>query len=601
MDYGDRYSEKKISAVNRELRKTFRTAQAELKKKLADFEKRHARENKRKKDQLAAGKITKQDYQDWLTGQVFIRNQWQANLRQVCKTMHDANKQAMNIVNNSRFDVFAENYNFNAWQAEKAINVSFNLYNAESVARLMTDEPQLLPEWKIDEEKDYIWNYNRVNNIVRQGIIQGEGIPEITDRLCSGLATSNEAKMRMFARTALGAAQSAGRQQQMEDAAAMGIVVHKRWLAAHDSKTRDAHRDLDGQEVPYDKPFKSELGDIRYPKDPEADAANVFNCFIGETLAATDSDVVRSYKHEYSGKLITVKSACGVKFTCTPNHPILTDRGWIHAESLNDGDHLVIASIGENNLMGIDPHIDHTFPTMDTIHEFINKMGGKRTRCLRVNFHGDVPTTNVEVVTQERFLRNNGDASGGNSINELLFKHTDKAMACKGTLAKHFRRVWLATLRNIGRHRKPLSFVRRGVRHADKHRFGSVSQIDATLFKAKNDAASCDADFFSKCFDGLPGNVFIDNVIEINISSANHIPVYNLQTQNGYYFVNSIVTESDGKCNGIFAIAHNCRCTMVTIYPKYEDYSRKYGEGVTIDGQSYQEWKNGKQKRGEMN
>lgn len=278
MDYGERYAEKKISAVNRELRKTYRTAQAELKKKLADFEKRHEKENKRKKEQLAAGEITKQDYKDWLTGQVFIRNQWQANLRQVCKVMHDANNQTMNIINNSRFDVFAENYNFNAWQAEKAINVSFSLYNAESVARLMTDDPQLLPEWKIDEEKDYIWNYNRVNNIVRQGIIQGEGIPEITDRLCSALATSNDAKMRMFARTALGAAQSAGRQKQMEDAAAMGIEVHKAWRAAHDSRTRDAHRDLDGQEVPYDKPFKSELGEIMYPKDPTAAPANVFNC-----------------------------------------------------------------------------------------------------------------------------------------------------------------------------------------------------------------------------------------------------------------------------------------------------------------------------------
>ena len=278
MDYGERYTEKKISAVNRELRKTYRTAQAELKKKLADFEKRHAKENKRKKDQLAAGEITKQDYKDWLTGQVFIRNQWQANLRQVCKVMHDANRQAINIVNNSRFDVFAENYNYNAWKAERDIAVSFNVYSAEAVAQLMTDEPQLLPEWKIDEEKDYTWNYNRVNNIVRQGIIQGEGIPEITDRLCSALATSNDAKMRMFARTALGAAQSAGRQKQMEDAATMGIEVHKAWRAAHDSRTRDAHRDLDGQEVPFDKPFQSELGEIRYPKDPTAKAANVFNC-----------------------------------------------------------------------------------------------------------------------------------------------------------------------------------------------------------------------------------------------------------------------------------------------------------------------------------
>ena len=75
MDYGERYTEKKISAVNRELRKTYRTAQAELKKKLADFEKRFAAKNKQKKKELDEGKISKQDYQDWLTGQVFIRNQ----------------------------------------------------------------------------------------------------------------------------------------------------------------------------------------------------------------------------------------------------------------------------------------------------------------------------------------------------------------------------------------------------------------------------------------------------------------------------------------------------------------------------------------------
>ena len=278
MDYGERYADKKISAVNRELRNTYRTAQAELKKKLADFEKRFAEENKRKKQQLANGEISKQDYKDWLTGRVFVRNQWQSNLRQVCKVMQDCNKQALNIVNTSRFDVFAENYNYNAWKAEREIAVSFNLYSAEAVARLMLGDPQLLPEWEIDEPKDYTWNYKKVNNIIRQGIIQGEGVSEITDRLCRDLATGNENKMRMFARTAINSAQNAGRQKQMEDAANMGIEVNKRWMATHDSKTRDAHRDLDGKEVPFDKPFKSQLGEIMFPGDPTAEPANVYNC-----------------------------------------------------------------------------------------------------------------------------------------------------------------------------------------------------------------------------------------------------------------------------------------------------------------------------------
>ena len=278
MDYGERYADKKISAVNRELRKTYRTAQTELKKKLADFEKRFSAKNKQKKQELDEGKISKQDYKDWLTGQVFIRSQFEQSIRQVNAVMLDCNRQAMNIMNNARFDVFAENYNYNAWKAERSIAVSFNVYSAESVARLMLGDPQLLPEWKIDKKKDYVWNYNKVNNIVRQGIIQGEGVPEITDRLCSELASGNEAKMRMFARTAINSAQNAGRQKQMEDAAEMGIEVKKRWIATRDSRTRDAHRDLDGAEVPFDQPFKNEYGEIMFPGDPTAKTANVFNC-----------------------------------------------------------------------------------------------------------------------------------------------------------------------------------------------------------------------------------------------------------------------------------------------------------------------------------
>ena len=41
---------------------------------------------------------------------------------------------------------------------------------------------------------------------------------------------------------------------------------------------------LDGQLADVDKPFHSELGDIMYPGDPEADPANVYNCRC--TLAA---------------------------------------------------------------------------------------------------------------------------------------------------------------------------------------------------------------------------------------------------------------------------------------------------------------------------
>lgn len=278
MDYGHRYADKKISAVDRELKKTYRTAQKEMKTKLADFNKRFEKKNRELKKKLADGEITDDEYKSWLTGQVFVRSRWEEQIRMINSVLLDHNRQALNIVNTSRFDVFAENYNYNAFLAERGIVGTFNLYNAEAVARLIVDDPQILPEWNIDKAKDYKWNRQKVNNAIRQGIIQGKTVEEITADLTEGLASKNESRMRLFARTAITEAENAGRQQQMNDAAAMGIEVKKRWLATHDGRTRDAHRGLDGDTVPFDQPFHSMLGDIMHPGDPTAAPANVYNC-----------------------------------------------------------------------------------------------------------------------------------------------------------------------------------------------------------------------------------------------------------------------------------------------------------------------------------
>ena len=274
-DYADSYTDKKISQVDRELRKTYRNAQKELKQKLADFNKKFAEKSKEMKKRLATGEITKEDYQSWLTGKVFVRNQWQEKIKVVNAVMLDHNKQAMNLINNGTLDVFAESYNYSAWKAESEIAASFTVYNAESVARLILGDPQLLPKWKINEKKDYNWNYTKVNNIIRQAIIQGKGVEEITGELCDRLSSTNDSKMRMFARTALGSAQNAGRQAQMDDAVKMGIEVNKRWDATHDGKTRDSHRAMDGEEVPENQPFSNGL---MFPKDPQGAPEEIYNC-----------------------------------------------------------------------------------------------------------------------------------------------------------------------------------------------------------------------------------------------------------------------------------------------------------------------------------
>ena len=279
-DYGSAITDKAIDATARKITRIYKQAAKDLKAKLKDFNQHKKEKQKEMLAMVKNGEITKASYESWLRGQVFIGTQWQDKIYQTVKIIQNANAEAALVVNNDRLNVFAENYNFAAYQLEKKTKgiVSFNIYDDRTVARLIKEKPKMLPSYKVNEPKDYKWNRQKVENAVTQGIIQGEGIDKITDRMVDALCSTNENRMRTFSRTAMTGAQNAGRQAQMEDAEDQGIKVKKRWIATLDDRTRDTHAELDGQEVPINQPFEVDGMEIMFPGDPNADPSLVYNC-----------------------------------------------------------------------------------------------------------------------------------------------------------------------------------------------------------------------------------------------------------------------------------------------------------------------------------
>lgn len=283
-DYGSKVTDKAIAEAEKKLRKVYEKAAKELRGKLISFNEKFAKKQTEMRAKLEAGEIDKAAYESWLRGQVFIGRQWAQKADQASRIMTEANTEAALLVKKGKLNVFAENYNYTAYQLEKKAGafLNFNIYNEKAVEKLIRKKPKMLPEWKIDEKKDYKWNRQKVENSITQGIIQGKRIDEITDDLVSKLCTTNDNKMRTFARTAMTGAQNAGRKAQMEDAEEEGIKVKKKWVATLDNRTRDLHQELDGQTVDVGEPFKVDLDgehyEIDYPGDPNADACMVFNC-----------------------------------------------------------------------------------------------------------------------------------------------------------------------------------------------------------------------------------------------------------------------------------------------------------------------------------
>lgn len=279
-DPGATYTDRSVRGLEQRLREVYREAERDIKMKTQDFWDKYRAKDAIHRKELQDEKITKADYDAWVRGQVFQGKQWRAKKKQIQETLYNANKIATNMINGQMTNVFTANANYMSYSLEHdaGVNFGFGVYDSATVTNLIKNDPQLLPKWKIDEKKDYIWNGKKVNTQITQGIIQGEKLDQIAKRLSVNLCSQNKSKMLTFARTAMTGAQNSGRQFSLNDAKGKGINVQKEWMATLDGRTRDAHRELDGQKVPLDKPFKVDGEEIMFPGDPTAKARLVYNC-----------------------------------------------------------------------------------------------------------------------------------------------------------------------------------------------------------------------------------------------------------------------------------------------------------------------------------
>ena len=309
-DLGHEWTQDKIDELEKRIRESYREAIDDIQDKMDAFTARFAAKNEELLKRLEAEKITPDDYKMWLAGQVFQQKRWQATLEDLTDTLARANELAMQIINDAAPEAFAYNANWATYSIEKqldakgydlnviphkaksvpevpasasgAVSFGFGLYDVSTVKRLLRDEPNLLPPSRVDIPKDKQWNMGNITRQVMQGIVQGEKLEQVAQRLTK-VADMNIDSARTHARTAMTGAQNAGRLESYRRTEAQtGFEVQQEWLATLDGYTREAHGKLDGQRRPAGDPFevthKGRKYKIMYPGDPAAAPCMVYNC-----------------------------------------------------------------------------------------------------------------------------------------------------------------------------------------------------------------------------------------------------------------------------------------------------------------------------------
>lgn len=189
----------------------------------------------------------------------------------------NVNKTALAYANGELPEVYSINYNALSQSVDGVGGYSFALVDADTVKNLATTDDSLLPYKQLDEKTDIRWNVKKMNAEVLQGILQGEPMDRIANRL-SKVTGMNETAAIRNARTMVTSAENKGRHDSYKRAEKDGIIMKREWIATNDSRTRHWHAELDGVEVDIDEPWVNEFGEIMYPGDPSADPANTYNC-----------------------------------------------------------------------------------------------------------------------------------------------------------------------------------------------------------------------------------------------------------------------------------------------------------------------------------
>jgi len=308
-------------------------------------------------------------------------------------------------------------------------------------------------------------------------------------------------------------------------------------------------------------------------------------CFTGDSIVS--SAMVRAvYRRWYEGEIVKVRTRGGREFSATPNHPMLTERGWLAAHQLKVGDNLVchswnedFGSAGDQDVAGRPATMAEVFNAAATIGVIERRRGGKP------DFHGDGMEGNVNIARPTRLLGVGEFTPVTEPLCHKVFTPTDKSAlafcpSCGGLLPVDETSHLCGTPEF-----NAIAFESCGDGSVGDTQAGSdvaqgfpglVASHYATLVEGdgsgvSNDGKAVGCGFTSSSqeplnnerlseteptnpalkaggIEALPVGVEVDSIVEIVIEDfAGH--VYNLTTPHGYYAINGIYT---GNCMGAY-------------------------------------------------
>ena len=335
-DLAHRKTDLKLEEIEKRIARIYKETADDLQSTIDDYFAKFAKRDAKQKARLEAGEITEQEYKQWRLAQMGRGERFKALQSRVAERYTEANETAVRYVNDATPGIYSLNRNYSAYTIEKvAGNVGFDLWDEQTVRRLIVDNPEVMPyyppEKALKRGIDLAYGKKQISASVTSSILQGKSIPNIAKDLRTRIPDMNKSSAIRTARTAVTGAQNAGRMDSYVAAEKMGIKLKKSWLATIDGRTRHEHALLDGQTVDTDKPFKVDGYELMFPGDPSGPAHLTYNCrctIIAEVDGVDTSDAKRRARDPETGESVLIENMSYAEWAGWKEKAQVQKAGW---------------------------------------------------------------------------------------------------------------------------------------------------------------------------------------------------------------------------------------------------------------------------------
>lgn len=277
--------DEELELLEERLTALYVNAANDIKAEFTDFMAEYRKQYEIKRMQVEAGTLSAEEFAAWNRTQLLNQTRYTKAVESMTNMLVNTDVAAMATINSGLPVVIAQSYDYitalGALAAEGTgmTMETFQIYNAETIQELIRNNPTMMPHPTVDIPEDKRWNQSRINRELTQGIVKGESIPKIAERL-EKVTTMDKNSAIRNARTAMTAAENMGRSLAADDLKAQGIPTEEVWSATYDSRTRDSHLLLDGTKRDASGYFGVGILNtpLRYPADPAGDPEEIYNC-----------------------------------------------------------------------------------------------------------------------------------------------------------------------------------------------------------------------------------------------------------------------------------------------------------------------------------